>query len=109
MWMVVVIIAREFLITGLRLIAANRQLVLAAERVGKQKTVTQMLAILLSLGYLSLGELGFGSTKLAVALRSLLCPFFWLALLVTAISGAIYFYRNRFLFDQTLVSPKSRN
>src|SRR5579863_5368053 len=65
MWMVVIIMAREFLISGLRQIAAHKHKILAAERVGKHKTVSQIIAILVSLGYLSLGEFGLQGTFLA--------------------------------------------
>jgi len=58
MWMVVVIMAREFLISGLRQIAASKQKILAAERIGKHKTISQIVAVLVSLAYLSLGEFG---------------------------------------------------
>ena len=51
MWMVVLIIAREFLITGLRTIAAHKQKILAAERIGKHKTISQIVAILISLSW----------------------------------------------------------
>lgn len=42
---VLIIVAREFVITGLRLVAASRGLVLAAERLGKLKTFTQIFSI----------------------------------------------------------------
>jgi CDP-diacylglycerol--glycerol-3-phosphate 3-phosphatidyltransferase len=45
-WVVIIIVSREFLITGLRLIAAIRGRVLPAERQGKRKTVLQILTIL---------------------------------------------------------------
>jgi len=54
---VVVILAREFLITGLRLLAVERGDVLAADATGKIKTVTQMIAIILLLIQLSLQRL----------------------------------------------------
>src|SRR5262249_19387998 len=41
-WMVIIIVSRELAITGLRLLAASKQLVLAAERYGKHKTISQM-------------------------------------------------------------------
>ncbi|MGH7740052.1 MAG: CDP-diacylglycerol--glycerol-3-phosphate 3-phosphatidyltransferase [bacterium] len=44
-WMVIVIAAREFLITGLRQIAQNKNVIIAASRAGKHKTVSQILAI----------------------------------------------------------------
>src|SRR6478736_4936460 len=45
-WMVVIIVARELAITGLRLLAASKNVVLAAEGYGKHKTITQITAIL---------------------------------------------------------------
>ncbi|MBI4314231.1 MAG: CDP-diacylglycerol--glycerol-3-phosphate 3-phosphatidyltransferase [Candidatus Omnitrophica bacterium] len=51
-WMVLLIFTREFLITGLRLVAVRQGKVLAAERGGKHKTVSQMVAIAVTLVYL---------------------------------------------------------
>ena len=48
-WMVIVILAREFLITGLRGVAASSGKVIAAAKSGKLKTITQMLAVILIL------------------------------------------------------------
>ena len=45
-WMVVLIVARELAITGLRLLAASKSIVLAAEGYGKHKTVSQIVAII---------------------------------------------------------------
>ena len=45
-WMVVIVVARELAITGLRLLAASKQVVLAAERFGKHKTISQIIAII---------------------------------------------------------------
>lgn len=105
MWMVMVIIAREFLITGLRIVAANKHLILAAEKAGKHKTITQIVAILTSLSYLSLKEFGLGDTKVASILQSAIYPLFWVALFITVLSGGLYFYKNRFLFDKLEESP----
>ncbi|HQF92224.1 MAG TPA: CDP-diacylglycerol--glycerol-3-phosphate 3-phosphatidyltransferase, partial [Synergistaceae bacterium] len=44
-WIVVVIVAREFLVTGLRMVAAAEGVVVAASRGGKAKTVSQIVAI----------------------------------------------------------------
>ncbi len=44
-FLVLVIFAREFLVTGLRLVAASQGLVLAAERTGKIKTVLQLVSV----------------------------------------------------------------
>lgn len=44
-WAAIIIISREFLITGLRMLAATKGLVLPAEKMGKHKTVWQMVTI----------------------------------------------------------------
>lgn len=48
-WVVVVIIAREFTITGFRVIAASEGITIAASSLGKIKTITQLIAIILLL------------------------------------------------------------
>lgn len=45
-WAVIIIIGREFLISGFRLVAAGKQIVIAADFFGKLKTVVQMVAII---------------------------------------------------------------
>src|SRR6202012_3262632 len=45
-WMVVIIVARELAITGLRLLAASKSIGLAAERYGKHKTISQIVTII---------------------------------------------------------------
>lgn len=55
-WMFVIIISREILITSLRLFALNKGKVLSAAKAGKQKTVFQMMVILLILGFIVLKE-----------------------------------------------------
>jgi CDP-diacylglycerol--glycerol-3-phosphate 3-phosphatidyltransferase len=102
MWMVVLIIAREFLITGLRIIAAHKQKILAAERIGKHKTISQIVAILVSLAYLSLGEFGLQNTLLARFLAASQIWFYWIALIITVLSGAIYFWRNASIVNESL-------
>lgn len=46
-WIVIIIIAREFIISGFRLIASDRGVVIAANKWGKAKTVSQMITIIL--------------------------------------------------------------
>jgi CDP-diacylglycerol--glycerol-3-phosphate 3-phosphatidyltransferase len=105
MWMVDIIIAREFLITGLRIIAAHKQKILAAERVGKHKTISQIVVILVSLACLSLGEFGYGGTTLEHWLALSQMPLYWFALLITVYSGATYFWKNAAMLNETIAAP----
>src|SRR5687767_14113661 len=57
-WMVVIVVARELAITGLRLLAASKNLVLAAEGYGKHKTISQIVAIISVLVLASYQEWG---------------------------------------------------
>ena len=53
-WMIIVIIAREFIITSLRLVALSKGKIIAAAKTGKHKTIWQMVSIILVLITLSL-------------------------------------------------------
>ncbi len=48
-WIVAIVIAREFIISGIRLIATEKNIIIAASPLGKLKTVSQMLSIILML------------------------------------------------------------
>lgn len=98
-WMVVIIVARELAITGLRLLAASKQVVLGAEGYGKHKTISQIVAILSVLTLLSYPEWG-NWTKLVFAWW---VPIFteiaiWVSVILTFTSGAVYLWRNRSLY-----------
>jgi len=106
-WMVVIIVARELAITGLRLLAASRSVVLAAEGYGKHKTLWQMIAIITILIMSSSSEWpGLLHTlfDLPVAGRPWIAWLAglakWLAVIFTAISGVMYLWRNRQLYLQ---------
>jgi CDP-diacylglycerol---glycerol-3-phosphate 3-phosphatidyltransferase len=98
-WMVIVIVSRELAITGLRLLAATKQLVLAAERYGKHKTISQITAILALLVLEAYGHWG----SWAEILLKPWVPWFaltalWVTVLLTFTSGVIYLWRNRELY-----------
>src|ERR1700722_1288293 len=108
-WMVVIIVARELTITGLRLLAASKNLVLAAERFGKHKTISQIVAIIAILVYHSyeqwgtLGRYTFGLEIFGKPWIAYFMPLsIWLAVALTFISGALYLWRNRQLYLQDL-------
>jgi CDP-diacylglycerol--glycerol-3-phosphate 3-phosphatidyltransferase len=105
MWMVVIIMAREFLISGLRQIAAAKQKILAAERIGKHKTISQIVVIIVSLLCLSLAEFGLQNTVLYHWLAATQMPLYWFALLITVWSGLVYFWKNASILNETLSDP----
>lgn len=98
-WMVVIIIIREFLITGLRILAVTRGKVLEAGISGKHKTVSQMLTIFFILIALVVREVGiqqdFWNIRVdnAVNLGIILLMFITVALTVS--SGFSYMWVNR--------------
>ena len=93
-WIVVFIIAREFLITGLRTLAAAKGVIMAAERLGKHKTISQIVTVLLGLALLSFHQLGWYAEYLDFVQNWLLKPLLWLTLFITIFSGAAYFVKN---------------
>lgn len=62
-WAATTVVARDFLITGLRLMASAKGQILPAERLGKQKTSWQIITVLFFLALLSMAELQFVSEK----------------------------------------------
>jgi CDP-diacylglycerol--glycerol-3-phosphate 3-phosphatidyltransferase len=108
-WMVVVIVARELAITGLRLLAASKNLVLAAEGFGKHKTISQIVAIIAILvlhsyqDWHGVGEAIFGFNLIWGPWITWFAPVsMWVAVVLTFVSGALYLWRNRQLYLQDL-------
>ena len=89
-WVVFVILAREFIVTGFRTIAASKGVVIAAGWLGKIKTVVQfiMISTLLLLNY-PFELLNLPVDQIFVAL----------AVILTLASGVEYIYKNLHIFD----------
>ena len=88
-WVLLVVVAREFLVSGLRMVVASKGVVVAASNLGKWKTATTMVAIcglLLCMGIPCDGALGV----LLIVSRVFLA----VAVLLTAWSGADYFLKG---------------
>ena len=83
-WMVILILARELSVDGLRLVAMTQGQVIAAGPLGKIKTVSQMILILLLLVL----RIPVFSFPVGIVLGIWVC-------VITLWSGADYFYRNR--------------
>ncbi|MCJ8006336.1 CDP-diacylglycerol--glycerol-3-phosphate 3-phosphatidyltransferase [Lederbergia wuyishanensis] len=91
-WIVIVIISREFAVTGLRMILSGQGEVVAANMLGKIKTWTQIIAIsLLLLHNVFFEAIGFPLDTIAL----------WVALFFTVWSGYEYFYKNRAIFKHS--------
>lgn len=80
-WMVIIIISREFIISGFRLVASDNGIVIAASYWGKFKTTFQMIAVVLLI-------LQIPALKLAADI----C--LWIALILTVVSLVDYIMKN---------------
>ncbi|MFS0786964.1 CDP-diacylglycerol--glycerol-3-phosphate 3-phosphatidyltransferase [Shouchella sp. 1P09AA] len=85
-WIAIVIISREFIVTGIRLVAAAEGDVIAASNLGKWKTLTQMIAIIATL----LHNIPF--TALSFPFADLML---YIAAILTIWSGVDYFMKNK--------------
>ncbi|HOM02619.1 MAG TPA: CDP-diacylglycerol--glycerol-3-phosphate 3-phosphatidyltransferase [Acetivibrio sp.] len=93
-WAAIIIIAREFIITALRLVAASEGIVIAASKWGKIKTVTQIIAILATLvrSYLVDVLLGFPIDKILMLI----------AVIATIYSAYDYIVKNAHVIKQDM-------
>ncbi len=81
-WIVSIVIAREFIISGIRLIATEKNIIIAASPLGKLKTVSQMLSVILML--LSIEAISF-ITDISV----------WLMCILSVVSLLDYIIKNK--------------
>lgn len=84
LWAMVIIMVREFMVSGIRLVCVENGSVIAASKFGKWKTATTMLALIV---------LFFFGINKYVALAGFIL--FMIATLLTALSGIDYFWKNR--------------
>ncbi len=81
-WIVSIVIAREFIISGIRLIATEKNIIIAASPLGKLKTVSQMLSVILML--LSIKAISF-ITDISI----------WLMCILSVVSLLDYIIKNK--------------
>lgn len=93
LWVVAIILAREFAVAGVRMVAASSNKVIAANMWGKVKTVLQMVTVLFY--YFAAALTGSTQIDLVFLVTQILC---WAVAAVTLISGAIYLWQNRECF-----------
>lgn len=99
-WMVVIIITREFFVTGVRLVACGRRVVLAAEQGGKHKTASQVAAIFLMLVFLTVKEVMAGGWNPALELwfRRVIFYIMSVVVILTLTSAASFVKKNNKVF-----------
>ena len=88
-WVLLVIVAREFLVSGLRMVVASKGVVIAASDLGKWKTATTMVAIC---GLLFLPSIPGGMIQ--DVLLFIFNASMWVAVVLTAWSGIDYFVKS---------------
>ena len=91
----IIVLAREFLVSSLRLVAASQNVVIAADKSGKIKTAMQMISIVAVLTLLSINQL-FGAEIPVTPISHCLM---WFTAALTVYSGAEYIIRNRSLIE----------
>ncbi len=93
-WVLFIVLFREFLISSLRLVAVSSGgKVIAANKWGKVKTVSQMAAIIFTLAAQIVLRL-YSTPALEVALNTLTDIFLWVSAVLAIISGIIYLIDN---------------
>ena len=83
MWIIIIIVAREFSVSGFRIIAASKGIVVSASKLGKFKTQSQIIAVIFAL--LNVPYYIF---------------FMVFSLILTIISGIDYIWNGRNLFSE---------
>ena len=97
-WIAVVVITREFLVTGLRMLAIQKGEVISADRWGKLKTMLQMLMLALAgASWIDLFDLRH-DVFFGIKLWTIWIIFLWGIVIVTIMSGMGYFIRHRNLY-----------
>ena len=89
----IIMISRDTIVDAIKMSAASKQVVVAASKLGKLKTVSQMIA----LGFLLVNNFPF--TVLGVDVANALA---WLATVISVISGIDYFLKNREMLTETM-------
>ncbi len=91
MWITLIILSREFIVTGIRLIAVGEGKVIAASKLGKYKTASTMVALILLLLY-----------PYADIFPEIGIYILYLGLILTVVSGIDYFIKNKKIIMESI-------
>ena len=97
---VVIMMAREFLVSSMRMVAASKGKVIAAGKSGKVKTAVTMVSIVVILLMMALGD--FGLTAVSFALPVVSNVLIWICGVLTVYSGAEYLIKNKDVFTGSM-------
>lgn len=89
-WMTLIVVAREFIVTGIRLLAIEKGKVIAASKFGKLKMATTVIALTVLL---------FNNFGLDALFGNVLL---WIAILFTVLSGIEYFFSNKDIIFESI-------
>lgn len=96
---VVIMMAREFLVSSMRMVAASKGRVIAAGKSGKVKTAVTMVSIVAILLLMALGDLVTGMTVSLPAVSNVLI---WVCGVITVYSGVEYLVQNKDVFTGSM-------
>ena len=96
---VVIMMAREFLVSSMRMVAASKGRVIAAGKSGKVKTAVTMISIVAILLLMALGDLVTGMTVSLPAVSNVLI---WICGVITVYSGVEYLVQNKDVFTGSM-------
>ena len=97
-WMLVVVLAREFIVTGVRYMAAANNKVIAASNLGKAKTIAQYVAVIIVLLFGAVTVVGDTVNSINIVLVILCKASLFVMLVLTIISGIDYVVKNKEVF-----------
>ncbi len=105
-WVTLIVLLREFTVSSVRMIAAARGKVIAADKWGKVKTVVQMVSIIMALTFEVLKEalMSFGVSNNILKLTGMITGIsvtaaIWISAVLTVVSGLNYIFKNKELLD----------
>lgn len=94
-WINFIVLAREFMVTSVRYMAASSGKVVAANIYGKVKTVSQMVAIIITVFFEYVISFGILSAPVCGALQVIYNVALWFSAAMTVVSGVVYAVQNR--------------
>lgn len=92
-WVAIIVISREFIVTGIRLLAADKNVVISASNIGKIKTVVQIIAIIIIMLSIQITIL-FPTWSGLTAAKTIADIVLLLAVVLTLVSGYDYLKKN---------------